>query len=38
MVAMAVGTRSRRGFAGLEDRGRKAGRLFAKGKTQADVS
>ena len=38
MVATVVGTRSRRDFAGLEDRRRKAGRLFAKGKTQADVS
>ena len=39
MVAMAVGAvRPRRDFAGLEERRRKAGRLFAKGKTQADVS
>ena len=38
IVATAVGTRPRRDFAGLEDRRRKAGRLFAKGKSQADVS
>jgi len=38
MVATQVGIGPRRDFAGLEDRRRKAGRLFAKGKTQADVS
>ena len=38
IVATVVGTRPRRDFAGLEDRRRKAGRLFAKGKTQAEVS
>jgi transposase len=39
MVAMAVGAvRPRRDFAGLEERRRMAGKLFARGKTQAEVS
>ena len=35
---MLLAVRSRRDFAGLEERRRTAGRLFAKGKTQAEVS
>jgi transposase len=35
---MLLAVRPRRDFAGLEERRRKAGRLFAKGKTQAEVS
>ena len=35
---MLLAVRSRRDFAELEERRRKAGRLFAKGKTQAEVS
>jgi transposase len=35
---MLLAVTSRRDFAGLEERRRTAGRLFAKGKTQAEVS
>ena len=35
---MLLAVASRRDFAGLEERRRKAGKLFAKGKTQAEVS
>lgn len=37
-AAMSVGIGSRRDFAGLEQRRRKAARLFAKGKSQAEVA
>jgi transposase len=38
LLATATGVRPRRDFAGLEERRRKAARLFASGKTQADVA
>jgi transposase len=38
VLASSVGVRPRRDFAGLEERRRKAARLFAKGRTQAEVA
>jgi transposase len=38
MLASTVGVRPRRDFAGLEERRRKAARLFAKGRSQAEVA
>jgi transposase len=38
LLAAATRIRPRRDFAGLEERRRKAARLFGKGKTQADVA
>jgi transposase len=38
VLAKTVGVRPRRDFVGLEERRRNAGRLFAKGKTQAEVA
>jgi transposase len=38
VLAGTVGVRQRRDFASLEERRRKAARLFAKGRSQADVA
>lgn len=38
VLARSVGVRPRRDFAGLEQRRRRAARLFAKGRTQAEVA
>jgi len=38
VVLTTVGLRPRRDFAGLEERRKQAGKLFAKGKSQADVA